>query len=118
VKILPVPSNMKRLKAFLGLAGYCTSFVPNFSPIVKPLHTTHMQTYALHMGKWPTSDFWNTEKQFMGKEFIVTCDASADGIASVCIQGIVGKALPIPYISRVLTEAEETTQRLRGNSQP
>jgi hypothetical protein len=39
VNILPVPSNMKRLNAFLSLAGYRRRFVPNFSPIAKPPHT-------------------------------------------------------------------------------
>ena len=42
-----------------------------------------------------------------GREFIVTCDASADGIGSVLSQGTIGKDLPIAYASRVLTKAEK-----------
>jgi hypothetical protein len=38
VREFPVPGNVKQLKAFLGLAGYYRRFVPNFSPIAKPLH--------------------------------------------------------------------------------
>jgi hypothetical protein len=41
------------------------------------------------------------------KEFIVTCDASADGIGSVLSQGIIGKDLPIAYASHVLTKVEK-----------
>jgi hypothetical protein len=42
-----------------------------------------------------------------GKEFIVTCDASADGIGGVLSQGKIGKDLPIAYASRILTKAEK-----------
>jgi hypothetical protein len=41
------------------------------------------------------------------KEFIVTCDASSDGIGGVLSQGIIGKDLPIAYASRVLTTPEK-----------
>jgi hypothetical protein len=42
-----------------------------------------------------------------GKEFIVTCDVSADGIRGLLSQGKIGKDLPIVYASRVLTKAEK-----------
>jgi hypothetical protein len=38
VRDFPVPSNVKQLKAFLGLAGYYRKFVLRFSPVAKPLH--------------------------------------------------------------------------------
>jgi hypothetical protein len=41
-----------------------------------------------------------------GKEFIVTRDASADGIGGVLSQGKIPKDLPIAYASRVLTKSE------------
>jgi hypothetical protein len=37
VKEFPIPTNTKKLKGFLGLAGYYRCFIPNFSKIAKPL---------------------------------------------------------------------------------
>jgi hypothetical protein len=51
VKNFPVPSNTKQLKAFLGLAGYYRRFVPNFSPIAKPLHTLTCKNTPYVWGK-------------------------------------------------------------------
>ena len=36
VKEFPIPNTTKKLKGFLGLAGYYRRFIPNFSKIVKP----------------------------------------------------------------------------------
>jgi hypothetical protein len=37
VKEFPVPTNTRRLKGFLGMAGYYRRFIPNLSIIAKPL---------------------------------------------------------------------------------
>jgi hypothetical protein len=37
VKDFPIPNITKKLKGFLGLAGYYRRFIPNFSKIAKPL---------------------------------------------------------------------------------
>ena len=37
VKEFPIPNTTKKLKGFLGLAGYYRRFIPNFSKIAKPL---------------------------------------------------------------------------------
>ena len=34
---VPIPRDVPRLRAFLGLANYCCRFVRNFSVIAKPL---------------------------------------------------------------------------------
>jgi hypothetical protein len=117
VKNFPVPSNTKQLKAFLGLAGYYRRFVPNFSPIAKPLHKLTCRNMPYIWGNDQERAF-ETLKNILcnqpllqypdfEKEFIVMCDASADGIGSVLSQGIIGKDLPIAYVSRVLTKAEK-----------
>jgi hypothetical protein len=38
VQKYPVPDNLKKLRAFLGLASYYRRFIPSFSTIVRPLH--------------------------------------------------------------------------------
>jgi hypothetical protein len=97
VKNFPVPSNTKQLKAFLGLAGYYRRFVPNFSPIAKPLHRLICKNTAYIRGN-DQQEAFETLKNILcnqpllqypdfEKEFIVTCDASADGIGSVLSQG-------------------------------
>jgi hypothetical protein len=112
----PVPTTTKQLKAFLGLAGYYRRFVPNFSPIAKPLHKLTGKNVPYVWGKEQDQAFQKLKHilcnepllQYpdFGKQFIVTCDASADGIGGVLSQGKIGKDLPIAYASRVLNKPE------------
>jgi transposase InsO family protein len=117
VKDYPVPHNTKQLKSFLGLAGYYRKFVPNFSPIARPLHKLTGKNIPFIWGEEQELAF-RTLKDILcsepllqypdfNKEFIVTCDASSNGIGSVLSQGIIGKDLPIAYASRVLTTPEQ-----------
>jgi hypothetical protein len=112
----PVPSSTKQLKAFLGLAGYYRKFVPRFSPIPKPLHKLTGKNVPYVWGEQETA--FQTLKDILcnkpllqypdfGKEFIVMCDASSNGIGSVLSQGEIGKDLPVAYASRVLTTPEK-----------
>ena len=38
LKTWPIPKNLKRLRSFLGFAGYYRRFIHNYSKIVKPLN--------------------------------------------------------------------------------
>jgi hypothetical protein len=111
VRYFPVPNTTKQLKAFLGLAGYYRRFVPNFSPIARPLHqlTCKNTPYAWEEEQQKAFD---TLKQILcsepllqypdfEKEFVVTCDASLNGIGGILSQGSLGRDLPIAYASRV-----------------
>ena len=39
----PTPKTKKQLRGFLGLAGYCRNWIPNFSLIAQPLHNLLQQ---------------------------------------------------------------------------
>lgn len=112
-----VPENTKQLKTFLGLTGYYQRFVPNFSPIVKPLHELRDKTVPYVWGKAQDEAFQELKHilcnelilQYpdFSKEFIITCDARADGIGGVLSQHKIRKDLPILYASCVLSKAKK-----------
>jgi hypothetical protein len=116
VKEFPTPTNVKQFKAFLGFAGYYRRFVPNFSPIAKPLHKL-MGMNVPYVWTDEQETAFKTLKEILcskpllqypdfEKEFIVTSDTSSNGIGRVLSQGPVGKDLPVAYASRVLTAPE------------
>jgi hypothetical protein len=100
VSDFPVPTCMKQLKAFLGLARYYRRFVPGFSPIAK--QEIAFQTLKNILCSEPLLQYLDFEK-----EFIVTCNASSSGIEAVLSHGTIGKDLPIAYASRVLNTSEK-----------
>jgi hypothetical protein len=116
IKNIPVPTNTKQLKAFLGLAEFSRKFVPRFSPIAGPLHKLTGRNVLYVWGREKAEAF-QTLKDILCSEplfqypdfrkgFIVTCDASSTGIGSILSQGPLGHDLPVAYASRVLLKAE------------
>jgi hypothetical protein len=93
VRELPVPSNTKQVKTFLGLAGYSRRFVPKFSQIAKPLHELTGKNVPYVWGEEQGEAFRTLTDILCSdpllqypdfeKEFIVTCDAISNGICSV-----------------------------------
>jgi hypothetical protein len=117
VREFPVPNNVKQLKAFLGLAGYYRRFVPKFSSIAKPLHRLTGKNVS-YVWREEQDAAFRTLKDILcskpllqypdfGKEFILTSDASSNGIGSVLSQRPIGKDLPVAYASHVLTTPEK-----------
>ena len=112
----PSPQNAKQLRSFLGLMSYYRKFVPNFSRIAAPLHkllkidavyewtAEHEQVFQTLKGKLITPPVLKYPD--FHQSFILTTDASGEGLGAVLSQGKVGKDLPVAFASRTLNRAE------------
>lgn len=112
----PIPTNVKEIKSFLGLAGYYRRFIQNFSQITKPLTNLLKKDCEFIWNDLCTNAFNQVKKLLSQKPilqypdfsrpFNVTTDASNSAIGAVLSQGKIGSDLPISYISRTLNKAE------------
>jgi hypothetical protein len=107
------------VKAFLGLAGYYSRFVPNFAAILSPL-TDLTKARLPQTGRW-TED---TEAAFLAlkdvlcshrvlvtpnfsKNLLVQTDTSETGVGAVLSQEQEAEEQPIMYVSRKLLQREK-----------
>jgi hypothetical protein len=118
VEEFPTPQNVKQLRSFLGLLSYYRRFVPNFSHIAAPLHTLlkkdtpyewtadHEQTFQSLKGKLLSPPILRYPD--FNRRFVLTTDASGEGLGAVLSQGEIGKDLPVAFASRTLNRAEKS----------
>lgn len=117
VKEFPIPSGLKELRQFLGLASYYRRFVPQFAKIANPLH---------NLTRKDTPFVWDSECQTafatlktrlttapvlaypdFTKGFVLETDASYVGLGAVLSQAQDdGKLHPVSYASRALSAPE------------
>ena len=115
----PRPTNLKEVKAFLGLAGFYRSFVPNFASKASPLTFLTKKDIPFIWGDSQSNAF-NQLKQDLttppvlaypdySREFYLATDASDQGIGSALMQQDDRKKLqPIAFYSRKFrTKAEQ-----------
>ncbi|KAI2644034.1 Retrovirus-related Pol polyprotein from transposon 17.6 [Labeo rohita] len=114
----PRPQTKSQVRAFLGLAGYCRCFIPNFSSLAAPL------TDLTRKGQ-PEKVCWTTpaEEAFtqiktavtsspvlrapdFSCPFLLQTDASDTGLGAVLSQIQEGEEHPVIYISRKLSPTE------------
>lgn len=113
----PRPTTIKQLQAFLGLAGYYRSFIPQFSLTAHPLTSllkkdapwqwTNQQEDAFGRLKEALAHDAVVNLPDLNRPFVVETDASGIGIAAVLLQASPEELRPVSFISRVLTEAEK-----------
>lgn len=126
-KIKP-PTNLKDLKAFLGLASYYRKFIRDFAKVAKPLtnitrngnaqvKANQSKKKEIKLGPTELQAFDELKELLTSSEvlafpdfekaFILTTDASNHAIGAVLSQGEVGSDRPIIYVSRSLNKTEE-----------
>ena len=112
----PVPTTVKEVQQFLGLANYYRRFVKDFATIARPLHRL---TEDKRQFQWTTEcqeSFEELRRRLVtapvlaypnpSQEFILDTDASDVGIGAVLSQlGTEGEQV-IAYASRALTKPE------------
>ena len=126
----PVPVNIKTLRTFLGFTGYYRRFVKDYAKIVRPLndllvgHPTNKKTKSKSK-RTKTPWNWTEECQIafdtlverltsppvlayadFSRPFVVSTDASIDGLGAVLYQEQEGHERVIAYASRGLRPSE------------
>ncbi len=118
VRDWPVPTSMRELRAFLGLAGYYRRFVRDFSDIALPLTelTRNVTHQRLQWGARQQVAFVELKRALQttpvlalpdpSLPFVVNCDASGYAVGAVLQQDRGSGLQPIAFMSKKLTGAE------------
>ena len=113
----PVPTNIKSLRSFLGLASYYRRFVPGFSRVAGPLHAMTRKDALYCWGSDCQSSFEELKRRLttspvlvfpdFSRCFILETDASIAGLGAVLAQEQPDSTKrPIAYASRSLLKHE------------
>jgi len=111
------PSNASELKSFLGLATFCSRFIPDFSSLTGPLRELLKKNNVFKWKKRHEVAFVNLKKE-MSKQACLTyfdpaipckliTGASNYGIGAVLVQPHNGIDKSIAFASKSLTELEQ-----------
>jgi len=116
VKEWPVPTSVKEIQQFLGLASYYRRFIKGFASIASPLHKL---TERQSRFQWTSlcQEAFDCLKSHLvsspvlalpdwSQPFLLDTDASDTGIGAVLSQVQQGKECVIAYASRSLTKSE------------
>ena len=106
------PENLGELRSFLGLTGYYRRFVQNYGVVAQPL-TDLLRKGIPYEWKEPQQQAYQELKRRItsapvlalpdpGQEFLLTTDASDQGVGSVLSQG----GRPIAFFSKRLNPAQ------------
>ena len=117
VREFKVPTNVRMVREFLGLAGYYRRFVPNFSKVAGPLHNLTRQDVPFVWTQRCQGAFDSLKDRLttppvlaypcFTKPFVLHTDASGLGLGAVLEQEQEdGRLHPVSYASRTLSKHE------------
>lgn len=118
VKNFPLPTSIKEVRSFLGLASYYRRFINDFAKIARPLHELLKSTKRLTWNDEATKAFHTLKQKLVSepilrkpdfnKPFEVVCDASIKGLGAILTQRTAeGIEYPIVFSSRALQGSEK-----------
>ena len=113
----PVPTNLKELRSFLGLAGYYRRFIPHFAALSSPLVEMTKKTVLYHWDDEQEKAFTALKECLCAppvliyphaeRRYILDTDASDYGIGAVLSQvDEEGNEQVIAYGSKLLSDAQ------------
>ena len=113
----PVPTSVRGVRQFLGMASYYRRFIPGFAKIAAPLHALTRESVPFFWSMACQGAFMQLKDLLVSppvlaypnydKSFVMHTDASIDGLGAVLEQEQEdGKLHPIAYASRSLSKAE------------
>ena len=117
---IPIPSNKKEIRSFLGLVGYYRRFIPRFSELASPLTEMLKKGRSVDPEKWTKEEHHSFEVlrktlckhpvllcPDFTKPFVLQTDASGYGLGAVLSQSDAENAVkPVVFISRKLLPRE------------
>ena len=117
VKDFPVPTSLKGVRAFIGLASYYRRFIKGFAQIAQPLHSLTHKGAIFNWTEQCQGAFEQLKLQLttspvlcyptVGKAFTLETAASKAGLGAVLSQiQADNKAHPVAYASRALSPQE------------
>lgn len=116
IRNAPAPKNASEVRSFLGLANFCSRFIPDFSTIAHPLRElTHKSVPWKWASEHQTS--FDILRNVLTSDHVMAhynpaaptqlrVDASPVGLGAILTQTQDGEIKPIAYASRTLTSVE------------
>nr|XP_047141340.1 uncharacterized protein K02A2.6-like [Hydra vulgaris] len=113
----PRPTNIKELRAFLGMANYYNAYLPRMASFTEPLHNLMRKNVFWKWSRDSEEAFQKVKTMLCNapllahfdpsKKIMVHCDASPHGVGAVLSQQQDdGREKPISFASRTLNMAE------------
>lgn len=116
IQEFPVPTNLRAVRRFIGVASWYRRFVPDFARIIAPL-TRLTRKDVKWTWEQPQQETFQVMKKRLTEapilccpdfsvKFVLQTDASDEGLGAVLYQHIDNQECVVSYISRTLSDPE------------